>query len=302
MTSRCFRSLCLGLLLTLSITNAAHAQRFFDLRAEDFSLWSRLGSALHDTQPVSGGDAHSLRLTLQTIGDSVGAAYSSYAPVIDVNRSFDVDFFFYMTPGAVFAGDGMTFILTSDEPALGFGGSDMGYGGAPLSGYAFAIDTFSFGSPIAPSIQILENGDAGSPLATVETGIPSMTEPNFFVWSATVHYEPSGNDDLTGELTGTIHQTLGDLSFSVSSPVDFNGIGGVVRDAETEAYVGHRLRFGFSAANGLADDGHTVLSIVPTPEPGLGALCAAGTAGVAMLARRDRTKRRRIEPGDRASA
>ena len=51
------------------------------------------------------------------------------------------------------------------------GGSDLGYGGSGMNGYAFAVDTFNFDDePQAVSVQILGDGSS-TPLAYTETGL-----------------------------------------------------------------------------------------------------------------------------------
>lgn len=291
----------LGLLFVLQDANVAQAQlqigRTFDLRFEDYSLWSLLGTAQYQEQEVPGYTSRIVILTGPFQADSAAATFSSYAPVVDLNQPFTVHFWFFMANGEVAVGDGMTFIMTSSAPALGGGGSDLGYGGSGLDGFAFGIDTFSFqDEPVAPSIQILANGST-APLAATETGIPSLVDPSFFTWTATVSYEPSGNDDETGTLTGVLEQAAGNLVFTVSAPVDWTTTGQAIFDPETEEYVGRKLRFGFSAGTGLADDGHFLQALTPAPEPGLTVALGAGTALLGFVARRRPTSASPRRPG-----
>ncbi|MFO0687832.1 MAG: PEP-CTERM sorting domain-containing protein [Myxococcota bacterium] len=280
----------LAFLVAMQGASAAQAQlalgRTFDLRSEDYSLWSLFGTALYQESEIPGYTSRVLILTGPQQSDAAAAAFSSYQPVVDLNQPFTVYFYFFMAPGQVLSGDGMTFIMTSSAPALGVGGSDLGYGGSGLDGFAFGIDTFSFGDEVqAPSIQILANGSS-TPVAAVPTGLPSLMDPTFFTWVATVSYEPSGNEDETGTLTGRLDQAEGELVFTVSAPVDWSSTGQAVFDPTTEQYVGRKLRFGFSAGTGLADDGHFVLALTPAPEPGLAAMLLVGTAFLGSIARR----------------
>lgn len=275
-----------GVLLMAQGASVAQAQRVFDLRGEDFSLWSRLGTALYQQQDIPGYTARTLILTGPFNEGSAASAFASYTPVVDMNAPFTAYFFFFMSPGANGAGDGMTFIMTSNAGALGIGGSELGYGGSGLDGYAFAIDTFNFeGEPVAPSLQILENGSV-QPISFFETGIADIRDPNYFVWNAVVSYVPSGNGDETGTLTATIEQAFDETSYTVSAPVNWQNVGQPVIDPTTELYVGRPLRFGFSAGTGAADDGHFVHALTPAPEPGLGAMIFAGTAVLGVASRR----------------
>lgn len=286
------RRIVVGLVLVFGMQGASVAQAqvaigpTFDLRFENYSLWSRLGTASYQGSLIPDYVAHTLILTGPQQADSAGAAFSPYETTINLNEPFTVSFYFFMAPGQVLSGDGMTFIMTSSAPALGTGGSDLGYGNSGLDGYAFGIDTFSFAEETqAPSLQILASGSS-FPIASVATGLPSLMDPSFFTWVATVRYEPSGNGDETGTLTGQLDQAEGELVFTVSAPVDWSNTGLAVFDPETEEYVGRNLRFGFSAATGLSDDGHFVLGLEPLPEPGVAAMLVAGTAFLGTVVRR----------------
>lgn len=286
------RRIVIGLFLVFGIQGSSVAQAqvaigpTFDLRFENYSLWSRLGTTSYQGSLIPDYVSHMLILTAPQQDDSAAAAFSPYETTINLNEPFTVSFYFFMAPGQVLSGDGMTFIMTSSAPALGFGGSDLGYGGSGLDGYAFGIDTFAFGDETqAPSLEILEGGSA-TPIASVATGLPSLMDPSFFTWVGTVSYEPSGNEDETGTLTGRLDQAEGELVFTVSAPVDWSNTGQAVFDPETEQYVGRNLRFGFSAATGLSDDGHFVLGLEPLPEPALAAMLFAGTTFLGSVARR----------------
>jgi hypothetical protein len=65
---------------------------------------------------------------------------------------------------------------------------------------------------------------------------------------------------------------------SVTGAIDGSLIGTRLTDPDTDAYLGARLFYGFTAANGLADDGHFISSAVPVPEPENWALLAIGLA------------------------
>jgi hypothetical protein len=131
---------------------------------------------------------------------------------------------------------------------------------------------------VSPSLQILSGGSV-APLAYTETGLgDDIRDPNY-QWYASLQYTPSGQDDNTGMLTGSIsHLNLG--SFSVSASVDFDALG----------LVGVPVFYGFTAGNGLATDGHFVTSAMPVPEPGSWAMILAGLGWLGMLAQRRRSR------------
>lgn len=240
----------------------------------DFTTWNHFGSSSAvNTTPGNGFTYSTLSLTSPGTGGQAGAAFAPTTTTLDFNQAFTITFDFFISPGTVVAGDGMTFVLTPDDPTTATnlgdsstGGSNLGYGDSGLTGLAFAIDTFNFtGEPAAPSIQILENG-AVAPLAYTETGLADIRDPSYFQWQTLLSYTPSGNADSTGTLTGTINQFVGGLSFSVSSTVDGVSLG----------LDGVPIYYGFTAGNGLADDGHHVSSAIPVPEPETYAMLLAG--------------------------
>jgi hypothetical protein len=250
----------------------------------DFTTWNHYGSASANNFTPGNGFTYSvLTLTPHGIGDQAGAAFAPNTVMLDFNQSFTITFDFYITPGSVLAGDGMTFVLTSTDPdtATNLGsastrGSNLGYGNSGLNGLAFAIDTFNFrGEPVAPSIQILANGDV-TPLAFTETGLADIRDPSYFQWGTVLSYVPSGLNDLTGTLTGTINQFTGGLSYSVFAIVDGSDLHNVP------------VYYGFTAGNGLADDGHSVSSAVPVPEPETWAMLLAGLGLVGWRLRQAR--------------
>ena len=248
----------------------------------DYTTWNLYGDASTNNF-TSGGFHHSLlALTSEGTSGQGGAAFAPNTVALSFNQAFTINFDFFILPGTVLAGDGMTFVLTPDDPntvnggspLVPSGGSDLGYGNSGLSGLAFAIDTFNFiGEPTAPSIQILENGSV-VPLASTETGLADIRDPSYFQWSTTLSYTPSGLDDMQGTLTGTIDQFVGSLSFSVSATVD----GTLLHDLP--------LFYGFTGGNGLADDGHYVSSAIPVPEPETWGMLLAGLGLVGFAARR----------------
>lgn len=246
----------------------------------DFTTWNLFGNAsVQNTTPGNGFTYSILNLTSPGTGGQAGASFAPNTVMLDFNQAFTITFDFYITPGG-FAGDGMTFVLTADDPVhaslgdMSTGGSNLGYGNSGLTGLAFAIDTFNFsGEPVAPSIQILENGDV-TPLAFTETGLDDIRDPSFFQWGVTLEYSPSGNHDETGTLTGTIDQFVGGLSFSVTALVNGSGLHNVP------------VYYGFTAGNGAASDGHHISSAVPVPEPETWAMLLAGLGLVGFAARR----------------
>lgn len=253
----------------------------------DFTTWHLYGDAsVQNMTPGNGFTYSVLSLTSFGAGGQAGAAFAPNTVVLDFDQAFTITFDFYMLPGTVTAGDGMTFVLTADDPdtvdggnpLTPSGGSDLGYGNTGLTGLAFAIDTFSFtGEPAAPSIQILENGSV-TPLAYTETGLTDIRDPSYYQWNARLDYTPSGDDDGTGNLTGTIDQFVGSLTFSVSANVDGNALG----------LNGVPLFYGFTAGNGLADDGHNIASAAPVPEPETWAMLLVGLGLVGWRLRHTR--------------
>jgi hypothetical protein len=250
----------------------------------DYRTWNRYGAANVD-HFASGGFTYSLlHLTSAGTGGQAGAAFAPDTVTLDFDHAFNFNFSFFTQRGSVVAGDGMTFVLTPSDPAASnvgnpalTGGSNLGYGGSGLSGLAFAIDTFNFdGEPTAPSIQILQDGSV-SPVNVTETGLPSLSDPSYFQWSANLNFTPSGMGDQTGTLTGRIDQFVGSLSYEVSVElVDGNMLG----------MHNTPLYYGFTASNGAADDGHYVSSAMVVPEPETYALMLAGLGLVGLVARR----------------
>lgn len=294
MTARfAFRTAVAPLLVALAAATpslADAASQDFNLGSGvDFSTWTLLGNARTTQTSV----ASSLVLTDAGIGDRVGAAFAPAPVVLNLNEAFSFSFnwlVYAANPGDL-RGDGMTFLLTPDStPAIGSGGSDLGYGGSGLSGYALAFDTFHFdGEAISPSLQILQDGSV-TPIAVTETGLgDGIRVP--FTWSVTMSYAPSGAQDEKGMLTGTLfngHPSLGQ-TFTVTTEVDWTPYGSALFDAE-ENYLGRTLYLGFTAANGAATDGHLVSSLTaPVPEPETWAMILAGLGivGWRLRARRN---------------
>lgn len=262
----------------------------------DFSTWNLLGSATASNFTPGNGFTYSdLVLTSAGSGNQAGAGFAPGSVLMNFNRTFTFASSFFVAPGSVAQGDGMTFVITGNDPlsqpVLGNAGSDLGYGGSAPGSFAFAIDTFNFtGEPASPSIQILQDGSV-TPLAFTETGLADIRDPSYYQWWGTLSYTPSGNDDETGTLTGTIDQYVGGLSFSVSTNVDWSGVGTAEYDTNTGQYLGRRVYYGFTAGNGLADDGHFVTSATAVvPVPAAAWLFGSGMLGLVGAAR-NKTRR-----------
>jgi hypothetical protein len=252
----------------------------------DFTTWNLYGDASAFTDTPGDGFTYSiLSLTQPGVGSQAGAAFAPTTVMLDFNAPFTITFDFYMSPGSVLAGDGMTFVLTPHDPQtvngggplVPSGGSDLGYGGTGLDGLAFAIDTFNFsGEPVAPSIQFLTGSDV-TPVAFTETGLADIRDPSYIQWQATLSYAAtSGLNDARGTLEGMIYNPWAGLAFSVYMQVDGSDLG----------LHNVPLYYGFTASNGLADDGHHVSSAIAVPEPETYALLFAGLGLVAWRVRR----------------
>lgn len=256
----------------------------------DFTTWALMGSAAASNTVIPNvGTDSLLSLTAPGSGGQAGGAYAPAPLLLDFDAAFEIRFRFFVAHGTTteVQGDGLTFFMTGWEtPVLGSGGSDLGYGGSGMNGYAFAVDTFNFDDePEAVSVQILGDGDA-MPIEVTETGLADIQPPEYFQWQAQVNYTPSGLDDETGDLTFAIHQPYTDDTFTVTlTGADWSQVANDVYD-EQDNFLGRGVRIGFTAANGLADDGHFIGSLAPIPEPASWALLLAGLGVVGHLARR----------------
>lgn len=267
------RALVLSTLVSAGFVTSAMAQQGVPIASggflTDFTTWTLAGSATATTFTPGNGFTYSLlTLTQPATGGQGGSGFAPAALAMDFNLPFFFDFNFYIPTSTGLRGDGMTFTLAT-AAGLGTAGSGLGYESINNS-VAFAIDTFNFdGEPVSPSLQILTQGST-TPLASTLTGLGDTIRDPDFQWYASVSYLPSGNGDNTGMLTGRIeHLNLG--SFEVATSVDFSALG----------LVGNPVFYGFTAANGLATDGHIVTSAIPVPEPGTWAMLALGLAAVA---------------------
>lgn len=268
--------------MAAALVPAAHAQQGVSIASggvlTDYTTWNLFGSATALNQTPGNGFTYSdLILTTAGTGDQAGAGFAPTALSMDFNQAFHFDFNFFIPVNAGgIRGDGLTFTLTS-TPGLGSAGSGLGYENLDSHSVSFAIDTFHFSDePVSPSIQILQSGSV-TPLAATETGLGDAIRDPDFQWYASVDYNPSGNNDQSGLLTGTIyHLNLG--TYTVSATVDFAALG----------MDGSQVYYGFTASNGLADDGHIVTSAIPlaVPEPDEWALLVAGLAAVGWTVRR----------------
>lgn len=276
------QKLLLSAAMAVALVSAAHAQQGVSIATggvlTDYTTWSLFGSATALNQTPGNGFTYSdLILTTEGTGGQVGAGFAPTALSIDFNQAFHFDFNFFIPVNASGTrGDGLTFTLAT-MPGLGSAGSGLGYDGLDSHSVAFAIDTFHFPSETeSPSLQILQAGSV-TPLAVTETGLGDAIRDPDFQWYASVDYAPSGNNDQSGLLTGTIyHFNLG--TYSVSAAVDFAALG----------MEGSPVYYGFTASGGLADDGHIITSAVPVPvpEPDEWALLLAGLSVVGWTVRR----------------
>lgn len=262
---------------TLSALSPAHAQQGVDvdLARPDFTTWNLYGSATAQNLTPGNGFTYSLlTLTAPGSGDQGGAGFAPEALALDFNEAFRFSFHFYIPVIEGIRGDGLTLTLAS-APGLGNAGSGLSYEGLGVSSVALAIDTFHFGGePVSPSLQILAGGSV-TPLAATETGLGDDIRDPDFQWYAQLEYVPSGLGDNAGTLTGTLeHINLG--TFTVSAPIDFLALD----------LVGAPVYWGFTAANGLATDGHIVDWGAPVPEPAAVWLMLGGAA--CLVARRRR--------------
>ncbi len=271
------RHLFAAALLGAALASSAHADPGVSMAwsYRDFTTWQLFGTATAQNDVPGNGFMYSnLVLTAPASHDAAGAGFAPGALALDFNQTFSFDFHFFIPASQDTRGDGLTFTLT-DATGVGNGGSGLGYEGLSARSVALAIDTFHFdGEPVSPSLQLLSGGSV-TPLAATETGLGDAIRGSTYQWYAALHYTPSGNGDNTGVLTGTL-ENLDHGSFSVSAAVDFDALG----------LVGVPVFCGFTAANGLATDGHFVTSAMPVPEPGRWALVLAGLGWLALLARR----------------
>lgn len=262
-----------------------------DLRLNvDFTSWTLLGSAsaFDNTIPGVGTDSY-LRLTTPGVGGEAGGAYRPAPLLVDFTAPFTISFRFYVAPGSVVQGDGFTFFMSGNNlPELGSGGSDLGYGGGTIGGYAFAVDTFNFDDePKAVSLQVLGNNEV-SPLAVTETGLSAIQPPEYFQWFAKVGFNPDGTGNETGDLYFEIYQAFTDETYRVDySGADWFGIAQDIFDEDSN-FLGRGVYIGFTAGTGLADDGHFVGSLTPIPEPGTWAMLLAGLGVLGLSVRRRR--------------
>ena len=283
------------------LSPVAHAN-FLDLTTGvDFTTWTLSGDANAFNNDLGDATDSYAQLNRGIGGGSVGGAFAPGPFIVDFNAPFEVSFrFFVAHSGSVdgegnpvgVQGDGLTFFMTGSTPALGSGGSDLGYGGSGMNGYAFAVDTFNFDNePQAVSVQILGDGSS-TPLAFTETGLPDIQPAEYYQWFGTVGFTPSGNGDETGDLFFEIQQGFTNETYRVEwSSADWSSVATDVYDEESN-FLGRGINIGFSAGNGLADDAHFVGSLTaapPIPEPSTWAmlLSGLGLAGFAARARRN---------------
>lgn len=275
--------------VSLLFAAGAQASQYFNLTTNvDFTTWSLMGdaTAFNSPIPMVGTDSY-LALTHPGVGGEAGGAYAPVPYIIDFDQDFRIDFRFFVAHGTTTGvqGDGFTLFMTGSMPTLGNGGSDLGYGGSGMNGYAVAVDTFNFGGePEAVSIQVLGNGDV-TPLAYTETGLPDIQPPDYFQWWGSVIYTASGSGE-TGDLAFELYQAFTNQTYQVSfTGVDWSLVAQDVYDVDSN-YLGRGINIGFTGGSGLADDGHFIGSLTPVPEADTWAMLLAGLGLVGFAARR----------------
>ncbi len=270
-------------------SGAGAAQGNVYLGETDYSTWNLFGDATHTQTLANNYLYHLVSLTATGVGGQGGAAFAPQATLLDFNQAFSFAFPFFIAEGTETRGDGLTFVLAT-SPGLGNAGSGLGYQGLPDNSLAFAVDTFNFQNElVSPSLQILAQGNTDIPIAYTETGLgDTIRDPNL-QWIGSLAYTPSG--DEKGTLTGTI--TRPDLgTFSVTAAgIDMSALGVAVFDNNNNV-IGHQIFLGFTAANGLADDGQFVTSAIPVPEPHTYAMLLAGMIVMGAVVRRQSTVQR----------
>jgi hypothetical protein len=271
-------------ILAATLSLAAQAQQGVDLSLgfTDYTAWSLHGDATATVDRPGNGFIYSnLSLTAANGLGSAGAGFAPAALAIDFDQPFFFAFNFFIPVSSDVRGDGFTFVLSSQPGMVGNGGSGLGYEGLGSDSLAFAVDTFHFdGEPVSPSVQILAGGSV-TPLAATETGLGDAIRDPDYQWRAEIRYTPSGLEDASGLFSGTIsHLDLG--SFSVQASLDFGPTG--------LAMAGAPVWWGFTGANGLAQDRHFITSATAVPEPGAAALMLLGLTASRFIARRRRPR------------
>jgi hypothetical protein len=283
------KQIAVAAVLGIGLASMANAEQGVSLSTgfTDFTTWTLLGSAsASNTTPGNGFTYSDLMLTSPGSNDSVGAGFAPAALTLDLSASFFFDFHFFIA-GTGLRGDGLTFVLAT-APGVGGsagGGSALGYQGLEHS-VALAIDTFNFdGEPVSPSLQILQNGQT-TPLAVTETGVGDVIRNVPYQSYASLAWNPSGNADSTGTLSGflQVYTADGDPSqfqtFTVESFIDLSELSG------------SPVYYGFTGATGASSDGHFVTSAmaVPVPEPKSALLMLAGMSVMGWLLRRQQRR------------
>jgi glucose/arabinose dehydrogenase len=192
-----------------------------------------------------------LRLT-PAANSQVGSAFFTSPIAIEPNTSFQTQFQFQLAGGTDGA-DGFVFMLQNSAAglnALGEAGGSLGYdiresgtGTRIDKSVAIAFDTFQTGGGVTDNtIFVFRDGDLGTPLATVNTGLPDLNGGSLL--TAWVDYNGLTNRLEVYLSTSTVRPTTPTLSLTLDLVPILGG----------QAFVG------FSAGTGGGFNAHDITS------------------------------------------